>query len=100
MTTILETILFKKGVWVKLSSFQWKICHLEQNKLSYDDLRAREWEAKETTNSVPKTFQVRKFDWNSYQKFVFASKPKCFSEGVGEISKHTNLKSSWNFYFL
>ena len=51
---------FKKGVWVKVSSFEWKRYHFEQTKLSFDDflMTNSEWENKSerkkgSTNSVP-----------------------------------------------
>ena len=64
------TFLFKKGVWVKSSLFEWKIYHFEQNKLLYDDFLITTWERENERKKEPQIFvYVKNTIWkiNSFQ---------------------------------
>ena len=45
--------LFKRGVWVKSSSVEWKRYHFEQNKLSFDDFLMTTWEQENERKKEP-----------------------------------------------
>ena len=58
---------FKKEVWVKVSSFEWKLYHFEQTKLSFDDfLMTTSEQEKDSERKKEPQIPRLSCDWLSY----------------------------------